>query len=442
MNSRNKAKVLSLFALDIVALYASLFAALAFRYGSGFYGQFISFHASPFTIIFGIWLIVFYTSGLYDLRRLRNNLYFFKTLTLAIFINSALATAFFYFLPTFGIAPKTNLFIFIVIFAFIEFFARRFFNKFAASGEAPNKVLLIGNSKTSDEVFEFVAANPQFGYEIAARLHEEAAHGMPSIYQAIANHKINVVVVPRHPKRSSLANELYKLLSRGVEIHDLASFYELIMRKIPIAEIDETWFLEHLVNRPKFYGQIKRGCEVLCAIFLQIVALPLEIFVVLISKITSPGPAIYKQARIGKNNKEFTLYKFRTMKLDAEKNGAQWSGTEDDPVTLFGKLLRRTHLDELPQLINIIEGNLSFVGPRPERPEFVKILKEKIPYFEVRNLVLPGVTGWAQINHHYNATDADSYENLQHDIYYIKNGSIILDLAIIIKTAKSLFVNQ
>ena len=249
--------------------------------------------------------------------------------------------------------------------------------------------------------------------------------------------------MPRHLKHNSnFTNELYRLLSQGVEIHDLANFYELVMRKIPLADVDETWFLDHLVNRSKFYSQLKRAGEVLLAILLQIALLPFELIIALITKITSPGPALYKQIRVGKNDKEFALYKFRTMRIDAEKNGAQWSGTEDNRVTPFGKLLRRTHFDELPQLINVIKGDLSFVGPRPERPEFVTILKEKIPYYDIRHIVQPGVTGWAQINYRYGASVEDAYEKLQHEIYYIKNRSIILDLAIIIKTIRSVFINH
>ena len=138
------------------------------------------------------------------------------------------------------------------------------------------------------------------------------------------------------------------------------------------------------------------------------------------------------------------LYKFRTMNVGAEKNGAQWktSGTVDPRLTPIGRILVASHLDELPQLLNIIKGELSFVGPRPERPEFVKVLAEKIPYYDIRHLVKPGVTGWAQINYRYGASIEDSYEKLQYDIYYIKNRSIILDAAIILKTIKSFFVNK
>jgi lipopolysaccharide/colanic/teichoic acid biosynthesis glycosyltransferase len=160
-------------------------------------------------------------------------------------------------------------------------------------------------------------------------------------------------------------------------------------------------------------------------------------------KITSDGAAIFKQKRVGKNGSEFTIYKFRTMKIDAEKNGPQWANYfNDSRATKIGKFLRTTHLDELPQLVNIIKGELSFIGPRPERPEFVESLKKEIPYYELRHLTRPGVTGWAQINFRYGATVKEAYEKTQFDIYYIKNNSPFLDLSILLKTIKFLFTNN
>ncbi|MFA4827508.1 MAG: sugar transferase, partial [Candidatus Shapirobacteria bacterium] len=171
------------------------------------------------------------------------------------------------------------------------------------------------------------------------------------------------------------------------------------------------------------------------------VILPISLIIFLLIKLTSKGPAIYKQIRTGKKENEFILYKFRTMYLDAEKHGPQWSRENDARITPVGKILRYTHLDELPQLINIIKGDISFVGPRPERPEFVAILKEKIPYYEIRHLVEPGVTGWAQINYRYGSSIEDAYEKLQYDIYYLKNRSFVLDFLIVLKTIKSVFSN-
>jgi len=167
----------------------------------------------------------------------------------------------------------------------------------------------------------------------------------------------------------------------------------------------------------------------------------LEILIAILVAVTSSGPAIYKQVRVGKNGRHFTLYKFRTMRQDAEKQGAQWATKGDARATPVGKFLRASHLDELPQLANIIRGDISFVGPRPERPEWVEKLEKQIPYYEARLLVKPGISGWAQLNHRADLALEDVKEKLQYDIYYLKNRSLILDLAIIVKTIKTFFVN-
>jgi exopolysaccharide biosynthesis polyprenyl glycosylphosphotransferase len=442
MNLTNKFKVFLLFVGDALALYATLFVVLLLRYGGAFYDQFVDKHLLPFTIIFTLWLIIFYVAGLYDLRHLRNNLDFLKNLGLTLFISAAFAVFFFYLIPAFGITPKTNLFLFVVIFAAIEIFWRRTFNKFAASDEAPNKVLLIGNTATATEINEVIKSNPQLGYEIKARFGEERASSSPrALEKLVDENKVNLVVIPRHLKRNSrLAAELYELLTLGTEIHDLTNFYEFVMRKVPLADLEETWFLENLTNRKIFYDQLKRALEFLAAFLLFIVLSPIEALIAVVIKITSPGPIIYRQIRVGENGRNFVLYKFRTMPADAEKDGVRWAAPGDKRATTFGRFLRYTHLDELPQLVNIMKGDLSFVGPRPERPEFVKTLKERIPYYETRLLVKPGVTGWAQINYRKDSTIEDVKEKIQYDIYYIKNRSLVLDLAIILKTLKSLFV--
>jgi exopolysaccharide biosynthesis polyprenyl glycosylphosphotransferase len=443
MSLVNKLKIFLLFAGDIFALYLGLFAVLLLRYRSNFYNQFANNHFFPFLIIFALWIIIFYIAGLYEPKRLRNSLDFLKTLWLTIFINSVVAMLFFYLIPLFGIAPKTNLVLFVVIFAFVETIWRRLFNKIFSSGEAPNRVMLMGNTSATEEIFKTISSNPQLGYEIKARLLEGAANSAPQIFKETAlKNKINLVVIPRHLKNNpKLTNVLYELLNRGVEIRDLTNFYELVERKVPIADLEETWFLENLINQQKFYDQLKRAWEFMAALILQIALLPLEIIIAIIIKITSRGNIIYKQIRVGKNERSFALYKFRTMRRDAEKDGARWADPNDARATTFGKFLRHTHLDELPQLINIMKDELSFVGPRPERPEFVEKLKEQIPYYEVRLLIKPGVTGWAQINYRKDLTPDDVKEKLQYDIYYIKNRSIILDMAIILKTIKSFFIN-
>lgn len=446
----NKIKVAGLFLGDIAVLYLALIFTLYFRYGYRFYSKFTE-HFLPFTIIFIFWVVIFYIAGLYDLRRLQNNINFIKIIGLAIFVNAALAAAFFYFLPVFGVAPKTNLFIFIFVFFVMEILWRRFWNRRMSRGETLYSVVLINGGKVGEEIYQTLKNNPQLGYKIKLRLGHDDVE--PDEIQKLVEENsvifrtegvgggVNLIVVPRDLKNDrNLAGVLYKLLQKGVEIRDLPTFYEEILRKIPLDELEEAWFLENFTTR-RFYDSFKRAVEIMAALILGMVLLPLLILIAIFVRMASAGPIIYKQVRIGKGGREFVLYKFRTMRVDAEKDGARWAKPDDGRVTAFGKLLRFTHLDELPQLINIVNGSLSFVGPRPERPEFVDLIKREVPYYDVRHLVKPGVSGWAQINYRYGSSIEDAREKLEYDIYYIKNRSPILDLAIVLKTLKSFFVN-
>ena len=330
----------------------------------------------------------------------------------------------------------------LVVFAVVETYWRRFFNRLTESGEAPNKVVLVGTGPSAKEIAATVRENPQLGYAITAELTgEEASRTPAAIERAAREYSANLVAVPRELKRKgSLALVLYRLFGRGISVIDLDSFYEVVMRKVPLADIEETWFLENIESTARFYDPFKRAIEFLAALVIGIILLPLEILIAIIVKLTSPGPVIYRHMRVGQHGREFTFYKFRNMRVDAEREGARWATPNDTRATPFGKFLRKTHLDELPQLWNIIKGDMSFVGPRPERPEFVIKLKEQIPFYEVRLLVRPGVTGWAQINHRADLTPDDVKQKLQYDIYYLKNRSPVLDLAIVLKTLKSIFV--
>lgn len=442
MDLKSRLKAWLFVLADVIALYVALFITIFIRYGDDFYVQFLNAHATPFTIIFVVWIIVFYIAGLYDLRKLRNNIDFLKTLFLCLGVNAALSVLMFYSIPAFGIAPKTNLFIFIVIFAVIEIVWRRALNRWMTFGEAPNKVLIVGTSVVAQEIKDTIARAPQLGYQIKMEMDEKTAYTSPElIKQAVHREHVNLIIVPRQLKNETkLVAVLYELFGSGVLINDMASFYEIIMRKVPLTDVEETWFLENIASEVTFYDPLKRAGEFIGALALGIILLPFEILIALLVLATSRGPIIYKQVRVGEKGKNFTLYKFRTMRVDAEKDGPQWSTKDDTRTTVIGGALRKSHLDELPQLWNIVAGSLSFVGPRPERPEFVAKLEAKIPYYEARLLIKPGVTGWAQINHHADVTDEDVVEKLQYDIYYLKHRSPILDFAIILKTAKSIFV--
>lgn len=432
-----QAKFVLLILGDILALYASLSLVLYLRYGQGLGGELGGRHFLPMTLVFGIWLAVFYVTGLYDFRNLRNALGFLKTLAPALAVSFAMAILFFYLIPVWGIAPKTNLFLFILIFGAVELVWRPYLNHWLYSRAPATRVALIGESRAAEELREFFSKNPEFGYRVELRL-----KGKEDWQKPIRESGADLVAVPRRfLKEPAAIKNFFRLLDTGVEIKDLSEIYEAVFRRVPLSEIDEEWFLEHAANPRPLYEKSKRILEWLLSLLFLAVLLPALALLALLVKLTSKGPAIYKQTRVGFHEKNFTLYKFRTMREDAERDGPRWSELKDSRSTPVGQVLRLSHLDELPQLWNILKGDLSFVGPRPERPEFVAKLKEQVPYYETRLLVKPGFTGWAQIHHRKDQSVEDVRRKVEYDLFYLKNRSLILDLAIFLKTLKMFFVN-
>jgi sugar transferase (PEP-CTERM system associated) len=224
----------------------------------------------------------------------------------------------------------------------------------------------------------------------------------------------------------------------GIDVLDSPSFYEKLTGKLLIENIQPSWFIYSNGFR---INSFKMFCKRLVDIFFSmlgiLLALPLFPLVALLVKLDSPGPALFRQVRAGERGREFAILKFRTMRQDAESStGAVWAQKNDPRVTRVGRFLRKTRLDELPQLFNVLKGEMSFVGPRPERPEFVEQLSERIPYYNKRHFVKPGLTGWAQVCYPYGASEEDALEKLRYDLYYIKNYSLLLDLFIVLETIK------
>jgi exopolysaccharide biosynthesis polyprenyl glycosylphosphotransferase len=433
---------------DVLLLYASLALALFFRYNVRTAQAFVALfnlHFSPFTIVFVIWIIVFYLADLYDPKNFKNNLDFYRSFLTALVINGLLAVAFFYIFTFYGISPKVVLFILLVIFVVIDLIWRYLFNRYSGiTGTKENVAIIMPSDRPemANEIISFIKANPQLGYEIKCQLNDERDY--KNLSETIKENSLDLIVIPTRylKQKPELAKEIYRNLSLGINVINLSEFYESIFKKVPLSELEEAWFLEHVVHLRHFYDSIKRSLGFIEALILIVVLSPFLLLIALLVKLTSSGPAIYRQIRVGKDEKPFILYKFRTMRADAEKHGPQWSAGSDDPrVTGFGRFLRYTHLDETPQLFNILKGDVYFVGPRPERPEFVKQLKERIPYYDIRHLITPGISGWAQINYRYGSSTEDAVQKLQYEIYYMENRSFIFDLIIVAKTIKMLFLN-
>lgn len=419
---------------EVAILYGALAATLIIRYGADYFKESFNNHLKPFTLIFLVWLFIFYLADLYKDKNLRINLETTQLFVLAIAISVVSSIILFYLFPSFfKVTPKTNLVIFALVFGILDFGWRLVLVKIYIFSGWKNHLLFIGDSPIIGEIINYLKSNPQLGYEIKGQIND---------YSMLKNYQADTIVIQPHLKKEpEFVKTIYQLLPQKIAIVDLITFYETVFQKLPLKELEESWFIERINFRHDIYDSIKRIIDISFSLILGIILIvPIFIIAVLV-RLTSRGPIIFKQERVGKNEKKFTLYKFRTMKVDAEKNGAQWATKNDPRVTSIGRFLRRSHLDELPQLLNIFKGDISFVGPRPERPEFVSQLKEKIPYYEIRHLVKPGLTGWAQINYRYGASIEDAYEKLQYDIYYLKNRSLILDILIALKTIRLIFIN-
>lgn len=434
---------------DIIILYFSLFLTFAVRYGAPMDAELWEDHLWPFSAVFALFVLIFYINSLYDLTMAKNDVRFYRRFFESLAISAVLSIIFFYLTPSVGIAPKTNLFLQLFFFAALFFLWRTLWNRFVRTGVWKNKIIFVGKSSEMDELLTALRSVPQYGFELRAVYLEDNAHkntilrevtiiieNVADIPKVIKQEKITAVILGTKPEKSAeLAGVLYKSIYLQVNFLDAAEFVELITGRIPTARLTEAWFLENLKeSKKRAYNPTKKTVDYILAALL---AIPLAIFlpVVAILNLASPrGSLFYRQLRIGRNGKEFWIYKFRTMIPQAETNGAVFTQKEDKRVTPFGKFLRRTRIDELPQIWNILRGDMSFIGPRPERPEFVSELEAAMPFYNLRHLVKPGITGWAQINFPYAGSIEENLKKLQYDLYYVKNRSLLLDLAILLKT--------
>ena len=242
-----------------------------------------------------------------------------------------------------------------------------------------------------------------------------------------------------------MVRELMDMRLHGVYVYSIADFCEQFWQKIPPAYVQDDWFaftagFNILHNRIK--AKLKQTIDILAAAIMIIASLPITLPIAIAIKLSSKGPIFYSQVRTGLNGKKFRVYKFRSMYQNAESKGIQWAIKKDPRITKVGAFIRLTRIDELPQLWNVFKGEMSLVGPRPERPEFDLQLREQIPYYDVRYLVKPGITGWAQVCYPYGASVEDAYQKVAYDLYYIKNYSLFLDLAIAFKTLRVVILGK
>lgn len=450
----NTYKKILLFLGDIGLFYLSLWLALTVRQRQIIEQTVWEEHWPAFTVILAIWIVVFYINELYDLRIAKNTPALLNKIIVSFLINLALAAVFFYITARYWhIKPQTILILTSIIFAILFYIWRQLINRLFISQALTNNVMFIGFNKISSGLMKYIYQHPQLGFSVKGVIDDErptlfhvASYGLSdvNIQNLLKKRNIDTVVISMHHyKNPSVLNALYKYLNPQIQILNLLRFYEQITGKIPIDQVGQSWALENLTSDGKrMFETVKRALDFISAVILGLVAILLTPFIALLIIIDSGTPIFFTQTRVGYLGRHFRAIKFRTMTQDAEKHGPEWARTNDPRVTRLGRLLRKARLDELPQLWNVLRGDMSLVGPRPERPEFVDNLVREIPFYKERLLVKPGLSGWAQINFPYGASKEDALEKLQYDLYYIKNRSLGLELSIILRTTKTVLTRE
>ena len=261
-----------------------------------------------------------------------------------------------------------------------------------------------------------------------------------NLLQVVTAYDVNAVVARHEAITAELASVLTRLRFSGIQVYSLVDFCMRASEEIPLEILNEGWLCVadgFDLLQARFFRRVKRLTDLFLASVGLIAAMPFMLLAAIAINLDSPGPVLFRQRRVGWKGQPFELLKFRSMKVEAEKEGgAQWATPDDPRVTAVGRILRQTHFDELPQMINILRGQMSFVGPRPERPEFVGLLSESINFYHLRHYVLPGITGWAQVKYPYGASLEDARRKLQYDLYYMRNASPLLDLRTLLRTAR------
>jgi len=362
-----------------------------------------------------------------------------------------------YAIPKFGVAGKMY-YLSILIASLFLFLWRLAFELYITHYAAKENILIVGTGEVARKVGEEVRKRKRLGFHLVgfinAHPERNSSHGAPigevlgdptQLHRIIERHDVDKVVVAITERRGEYpVKEMLALRVGGYQVVEWPTFFEKLSGRIPIDTLAPSFFIfNEGFRKSRIPLAIRRVLSAIVAAFFLVLLFPFFLVVAVSIKLDSFGPVLYTQIRVGQHNKPIRIYKFRSMRNDAEKNGdAVWAVENDPRVTRVGHFLRKTRIDELPQLFNVLIGDLEFVGPRPERPEFVEKLQALIPYYALRHTVKPGLTGWAQVMFHYGSTIDESKEKLQYDLFYIKNMSVKLDLLILFHTFKIVLLGR
>ena len=394
-------------------------------------------------------LLCVYYNDLYDLTVVRTSREVVIRLLQAVGTTLILIALLYLALP--GLVVAEGMFLLAAAIFLVGMVAwRLLFNRITALQSFGERILIVGTDATAQTVARQVLAQEDFPYEIVGFIDEDARRigesvvnprvlGTPAdIGQLVATRRIDRIVVGLSDRRGRLpVRELLRAKLSGVRVEDVNTLYERLTGKLLVEDIRPSWLIfSDGFRASRLTRQSKRLFDVLLALVALAFAAPFMLLTAIAVWLDSGSPILYRQERVGANGRVFTLYKFRSMRKDAEQGTPVWARDADDRVTRVGRVIRSTRLDELPQLWNVLRGDMSFVGPRPERPFFVARLAEQIPFYEQRHAVRPGITGWAQVKYRYGASMEDALEKLRYDLYYVKHLSLSFDLTILFDTVK------
>jgi exopolysaccharide biosynthesis polyprenyl glycosylphosphotransferase len=450
MTTSQRGRQYLLLIVDILVLFASLFATLWLRRGLAEAMATFGVHTRYFVLVFTAWLVIYYVAGFYDLETDFDDSKFFVKTVWTSFLGALLGALYFYIDTSAPIGPKTVLALDALITTLLVWIWRSSYARVSRSIRPKRRMAFVGKDQALTDLVEELRAHPGHGYEVAA-FYDESGSPPPGenirefrdaetfIWMARSLQISLVVIADERALSEQTRMALISLIGPDIKFTRLDSFYEYLLRKIPIGTISDFWFLENIDLRGKKpYEAVKRVTDFVVAGLGLLVFLPLWILVGLAVKLSSAGPVFFTQTRLGKDEKHFKIVKFRTMRTHSNN----FAPTEDNDsrITPIGNMLRKTRIDEVPQFWNILRGEMSFIGPRPERPELADGLERAVPYYRQRLLVKPGITGWDQVSGEYHSPSIeDTYKKLQFDLYYIKNLSLVLDISIIAKTIATVF---
>lgn len=441
----NKKEPFILWLGDILVFVFSLWLALTLRFWQIPKIAYFIEHLLPFSFIFLIWIAVFFIAGLYE----KHTLVFKKSLFLRVFntqiFNSFLAIVFFYFIPYFGITPKIILFLYIII-CLSLLFIWRIYGQTLFTWSVKERAIIFGQNPELAELLIEINNNPRYGIEVIRSFDTKDLTGLDfqtEIIELVAKEDISVIVIDlENEKLKDNLSYFYNLLFSQVRFMDINILYEDIFDRIPLSLISYEWFLKNIsLSTSIIYDVIKRSTDIIISFILGILSLLLYPFIFIGIKIDSPGSIFIVQERIGQNNKLVKIVKFRSMTFNDNEDSDKKSKNK---ITNFGAFLRKSRLDEIPQLWNVLKGDLSLIGSRPELPALALTYEKEVPYYSVRHLIKPGLSGWAQLYHenhpHHGVNTEETKNKLSYDLYYIKNRSLLLDIKIALKTIKTLLL--